>query len=221
MGKLFYNTANPLLRNTLSQLMTAPLFNPFRLVGGTALSLQLGHRISVDIDLFTDVGYGTIDFELFETYLREKFSYFDTISNVPVALGKTYYIGTNEENIIKLDLYYTDPFIENYKLTDGIRLATINEILAMKMDVIYRGGRKKDFWDIHELIEDFSLQQMIELHRKRYPYNHNAELLLEKFTDFNRADEDFEPECLKGKYWELIKLDIIELVERYNANLAE
>jgi hypothetical protein len=45
--------------------------------------------------------------------------------------------------------------------------------------------------------------------------------LIDKFTDFCRADEDFEPECLRGKYWELIKLDIIELVEQYNVSGTE
>jgi hypothetical protein len=210
MDKLFYNTTNPLLLDILKHLMAVPEFNVFRLVGCTALSLYLGHRISVDIDLFTDVGYGSLDFDLIEKYLREKFFYFATLSNIPVALGKTYYIGTNKENSIKLDLYYTDPFIENYKLTDGIRLATVNEILAMKMDVISRGGRKKDFWDVHELIGEYTLQKMVDLHRKRYPYSHDPGLLHSKITDFGQADEDFNPVCLKGKYWEIVKLDLLE-----------
>lgn len=60
---LYYNTVNPLLRNALELIMQAEIFNDFRLVGGTSLSLQLGHRISVDLDLFTDVSYDSIDFE--------------------------------------------------------------------------------------------------------------------------------------------------------------
>lgn len=53
-GKLYKNTATELLLEVLYEIMECPHFNPFRLVGGTALSLQRGHRISVDIDLFTD-----------------------------------------------------------------------------------------------------------------------------------------------------------------------
>lgn len=214
MGKLFYNTTSPLLINTLSQLMSEPLFNPFRLVGGTALSLQLGHRISVDIDLFTDVDYDSLDFDLFDKYLRKKFSYFDTTSVVPVAFGKTYYIGEDEVNNIKLDIYYTDTFIETFKLTNGIRLATINEILSMKMDIINRGGRKKDFWDVHEFIEDYTLPELFDLHKRRHPFTHNANHLIEKFIDFSSADEDFEPQCLRGKYWEIIKLDLLDFVNK-------
>lgn len=50
---LYYNTVNELLKQILLTLMSAEVFAPFRLVGGTALSLQLGHRMSIDIDLFT------------------------------------------------------------------------------------------------------------------------------------------------------------------------
>lgn len=59
---LYYNTVNDLLRDTLLTLMKADVFSTFRLVGGTALSLHLGHRESVDIDLFSDVPYGSLDF---------------------------------------------------------------------------------------------------------------------------------------------------------------
>ncbi len=59
---MYYNTINDLLKNTLIMLMESSGFESFRLVGGTALSLQLGHRLSIDIDLFSDGPYGSIDF---------------------------------------------------------------------------------------------------------------------------------------------------------------
>ena len=59
---LFYNTVTPLLKSVLDTLMAEPLFSPFRLVGGTNLSLRLGHRLSVDIDLFTDAVYRSLDY---------------------------------------------------------------------------------------------------------------------------------------------------------------
>ena len=54
MKKLYWNTVAPILKEVLQDCIDEPIFKPFRLVGGTALSLQLGHRMSVDIDLFTD-----------------------------------------------------------------------------------------------------------------------------------------------------------------------
>ena len=61
--KLFYETVSPLLKSILELLMKEDIFKVFRLVGGTALSLQLGHRKSVDIDLFTEAEYGSVDFD--------------------------------------------------------------------------------------------------------------------------------------------------------------
>jgi hypothetical protein len=112
-------------------------------------------------------------------------------------------------------LFYTDPFIDQEVIVDNIRMATVEEIIAMKLDVVARMGRKKDFWDIHELKYDYSIAEMFALHEKRYPYTHDRALLINNFTDFSKADDDFEPDCLLGKHWELIKLDIIE----YSANL--
>jgi hypothetical protein len=127
---------------------------------------------------------------------------------------KSYFIGKSKTDCIKLDIYYTDKFIDPPLIYDSIRMATISEIIAMKLEVILRGGRKKDFWDIHELIENYSPEEMFDLHKKRYPLNHNKIELKNKFTDFANANNDFNPECLKGKHWELIQLDLEEFIEK-------
>lgn len=209
---LYYNTVNNILNSTLHKIMNEEVFSEFRLVGGTSLSLQLGHRISVDIDLFTDAEYGSIDFKKIENYLNNNFPFVEYFSDVPVAFGKSYQIGKNRNESVKLDIFYTDNFIKDFISVDEIRLATIEEIVAMKLDVIQRGGRKKDFWDIHELFEKFTFREMLSLHKQRYPYTHDEDLLIENFTNFSIADEDFEPICLRGKYWEFIKDDLIIFV---------
>lgn len=58
---LHYETVSPLLKETLQKLVNSPIFKDFTLIGGTCLSLQLGHRRSIDIDLFTDIDYGTMN----------------------------------------------------------------------------------------------------------------------------------------------------------------
>jgi hypothetical protein len=63
-------------------------------------------------------------------------------------------------------------------------MATIEEIIAIKVDVIQRGGRRKDFWDLHGLLESYSINQMIELHEQRYPYNHDKEKNYSKLYTF-------------------------------------
>ncbi|MBK9509842.1 MAG: nucleotidyl transferase AbiEii/AbiGii toxin family protein [Cytophagaceae bacterium] len=212
---LYFNTINDLLKEVLLKLMNAPEFNEFRLVGGTALSLQIGHRISVDIDLFSDSEYGSIDFGSIENYLKSNFEYFDSFSTAQSGFGKSYIVGKDRQNAIKLDVYYSDTFIQDAKVEGDIRLATVSEIVAMKIDVVQRGGRKKDFWDIHELFSNFSLTEMLDLHKRRYPYSHDKNLIIKNLVSFDSADFDFEPICLKGKYWQFIKEDIEEIVGRY------
>jgi hypothetical protein len=209
---LYFNTVNELLKSSLLKLMAAKEFSKFRLVGGTALSLQIGHRESIDIDLFSDVEYGTLNFNEIEDFLKNNFDYVDFL-DVPPAMGKAYFIGENKDNTIKLDVFYTDTYIQPFVEEDGIRMATIEEIIAMKVDVIQRGGRKKDFWDVHDLLDSHSITQMIDLHEQRYPYTHNKDLIIKNFTNFNQADDDFDPICYKGKYWEFIKEDFEVLLK--------
>lgn len=208
---LYYTTVNDLLKNSLIKLMQSDVFNAFRLVGGTALSLQIGHRESIDIDLFSDSVYGSLDFNAIKNYLKENFDYVDFLDTIP-AMGTSYFIGENKENTVKLDVYYTDTYIQPPIEVDGIRMATIEEIIAMKIDVVQRGGRKKDFWDLHDLLQSYTISQMLDLHQQRYPYSHDRELIIQNFTSFQQADDDFNPICLKGKYWEFIKEDFEEII---------
>lgn len=211
---LYYNTVTPLLKSSLEILMNSREFSLFKLVGGTALSLQLGHRMSIDIDLFTDADYGSIDFKNLEKFLENNFPFLDEFSNI-TSIGKSYVIGENSIETIKLDVYYTDSFIKPEIVKNTIRMASLEDITAMKLEVVQNLGRKKDFWDLHELLEHFSIQTMLELHQKRYPYSHDKDLIVNNFTNFALADEQFDVICLKGKYWELIKLDIEQHIQNY------
>lgn len=205
---LYWNTVTPFLRTALTRMMNDVLFQPFRLVGGTSLSLQLGHRISVDIDLFTDLSYGSVDFNAIDNFLRSSFPYVSAPLTGVIGMGRSYMVGDNENESVKLDLYYTEPFIQPELVVAPHRLATLEEIIAMKIDIVQRGARKKDFWDLHELLDQYSPSQMIALHKARHPYTHEAEKIRKNLTDFTTADDDFDPKCLKGKHWELIKLDL-------------
>lgn len=213
-NSLFYKTVTPLLLSVLKTLMAAKEFDEFRLVGGTGLSLYRGHRESVDIDLFTDAPYDSIDFSKLDSFLRANYPYVDTSNDDIIGFGKSYFVGESQDNSIKLDIFYTDEFIDAALVIDNIRLASVEEIIAMKLEVIQRGGRKKDFWDIHELMDEYSIDKMFSLHEKRYPYGHDKVLLKKNFVQFESADGDFDPVCLREKHWELIKVDMIDFVKK-------
>lgn len=92
-------------------------------------------------------------------------------------------------------------------------MASIEDIITMKLEVLGNGGRKKDFWDLHALHENYSIQQMIDLHQERYPYSHSQQELRAAFINFDIAEDDFDPICLLGKHWPLIKLDFAQWLD--------
>lgn len=212
--KLKTNTVSQELLEVLRLLNKSNLFDDFVLVGGTALSLYYGHRLSVDIDLFTDAIYGSIDFKKIDLFLKSNFKYCEFIKSDVVGIGKSYYVGNKKSTLIKLDIYYTDNFIEKYNLIEGIKIASLKDLAAMKLEVITITKRKKDFWDLNELLKHFTLKELLHFHKQRYP-SHKAKEIINSFSKINQADDDFDPICLKGNYWELIKYDLLEIIENH------
>lgn len=88
-------------------------------------------------------------------------------------------------------------------------MATEAEIGAMKLDVISRGGRRKDFWDLVEIFEDYSLGHLLKVYEQKYPY-HDLEDVKKGLTDFTKAEEVPDPICLRRRTWELVKKRIME-----------
>lgn len=198
--KIYRNTVSDLLWKILNKLMSFEELNTYRLVGGTSLSLLLGHRVSVDIDLFTDSEYDSVDFNQLNKLFLKSFDCVNIGYGGNEGFGKSYYIGTKENDAIKVDLFYTDPFILPILEIENIRLSQLGEIVAMKLEIIGHNGRKKDFWDIHELMNHFTWTEMLEFYLKRYSYSSSPEEIIKKLTDFNNADIDPEPICLKKKH---------------------
>lgn len=87
-------------------------------------------------------------------------------------MGTSYFTGNSTSELVKVDIYYTDPFIRSITEEDGIRMAREEEIIAMKLDVVGHGGRKKDFWDLHLVHDRYSISTMIQLYHERYPYSY-------------------------------------------------
>ena len=213
--KLHYQTVKPILKSTLERLMQIEEFSPFRLVGGTSLSLRYGHRMSDDIDLFTDAEYRSIDFHKLQDILRQEFPFCKGECGDLVGFGTSYLVGNSKEESVKLDLFYTDTFIRPIEQHDSIRMAAVDDIVAMKMEVIANGGRKKDFWDLHMLHSSYSLEDMLFQYEARYPYGASREECLKGLTNFAVADGDPDPTCLEDKIWQFIKLDFTDWITQF------
>lgn len=214
LNALHKNTVSDNLWVSLNKLMKMEELKNFRLVGGTSLSLQIGHRMSVDIDLFTDAAYDSINFDRIDMVMCSIFPVVEMGYGGNNSMGKSYFIGTSKSDLVKLDIFYTDSFVFPLLIEQDIRFARLEEIAAMKLEVISNNGRKKDFWDLHELMNHFSFNQMIEFYEKRHPYGLSKKEIITQLTFFDNANEDFDPICLRNKYWEIIKLDIEEAVKR-------
>ena len=154
MSKFYWNTTLPILQEVLNRIKAEAAFAPFRLVGGTSLSLQLGHRMSDDIDLFTDHPYGSIDFDGIDKYLRGSFSYVTPQSPGPIGMGHSYMVGNSGGQAVKLDLYYTDAFVQQPIVINGLKMATVEEIapgLAKLRSALNSRGRlfPREQWRLH------------------------------------------------------------------------
>lgn len=144
----------------LKRLMQEPLFAETRLVGGTSLALQLGHRKSTDLDFFS---VGVPDIESIVSLLTDKYGY--VAQNIFAKSTIGYIEG------IKIDvIFHPFQWLEVPLVEGDVRLAGLADIAAMKMHAIANSGqRPKDFVDIAYLSRFFSYNQIKELALKKYP----------------------------------------------------
>ena len=215
--KLFYETVSDSLLSILRKLMSSDVFKDFRLVGGTALALQRRHRRSVDIDLFTDMDYANMPLTAMREFLEKEFPiHKGTESMIMPANGYHIFLSEGNEPPVKVDFFYTEPFIFPAIEKDGLRIADQREIAAMKLGVIGNQiYRQKDFWDIHEMLENYSLSEMIQWALERDPYSITRDDII---TGFRQVDQVQESSMgivsLKPlSYWELKVLDLMEEVK--------
>lgn len=210
--KLFYETISPDLHKYLKRLMGCRAFNDFYLVGGTALSLQLGHRISVDIDLFTPINYGNVNTSSISLCLRKLFPIAKNIESLEERqMVYSIFIGDTENTIVKLDLCYDERPIFPVLEVDGIRLLSDKDIAAMKLLAVVTGSRRKDYWDIYELLDKYELKDMIGWCLRRNPYTIEASEILSSLKNVWNVRESFDVVDFKNRNWTIIA-DYIESV---------
>ena len=203
---LSYQTIKPDTLELLKRLMAEPLFSQTRLVGGTALALQLGHRSSIDLNLF-----GTIeeDTEL-TTEVLERIG--STIPGKCSARIKTYHVCGVKTDFVGYDRY---PWIDSPVLEDGLRLASPKDIAAMKVNAIQGRGTRKDFVDMYFLIQNYGLNQVMQFYKAKYPEYSEYRAML-SLTYFEDAEQNPMPEMFVDVSWEEMKQDILKAVEVYN-----
>ena len=198
---LYRSTVSKSTFKLLEDLQSIEEFSKLRLVGGTALALLIGHRISVDLDLF-----GDIDFD------SQLFSGFDKVQ----AIKKSKNINIFEINNVKVDIVnYAYPWLDNELQIDGIRLAGLKDIAAMKIAAVTGRGSKKDFVDLYFLLREFSFNEIVSFYEQKYA-DASIYLALKSLVYFDDADKDPPLNMLKDIAWQDVKDRIRKEVINYS-----
>ena len=199
-------TVYPETLGFLKALMQEPLINDFYLVGGTALSLQIGHRISVDIDLFTNEPFDSI---FLAAELKQKYNFKENQNRDYFIQGQ---MDGVKIDILKYPYKPLNPIVE----VENVRMVVAADIASMKMAAITNRGRKRDFIDLFFLLKQFSLKQIIEWYQQKY----DAEIfmLLQSLVYFDDADGDIDLNMIEKINWENVKNKIVTEVKLYLKN---
>ncbi|MEO8085349.1 MAG: nucleotidyl transferase AbiEii/AbiGii toxin family protein [Bacteroidota bacterium] len=185
--------------NALKELFKIPAIKEnFALAGGTSLALQLGHRQSIDLDIFTPQSFSPREIELLIT--ADSSLRFDFVNSNKSMLFC--YV-----NKIKCDfIYEPSKLIKSFAEYDSVNYFSIEDIAAMKMHTICGRGKRKDFFDIYVLIENYGWKTLLEWFTKKYDSN-QLYFLWRSIFYFKDADEDAPIRGLApySKSWEEIK----------------
>ena len=200
---LHYEAINKVSLDVLKKLMQLNALIDFYLVGGTALALQLGHRFSIDLDLFTGKDFTAIE--------------------LTVPLEKLYPLKITGQHHNTLNLYIEDVKVDimsfNYPLLrpiqkdDGIRFMGMEDIGSMKLSAIAQRGSKKDFFDLFFLLKEFNLEEMFRNFQKKFP---GTDLfhITKSLIYFDDADPEPDPVLVRKISWVEVKKEMARIVRK-------
>ena len=193
---LHTTTVYPKTLGLLKKLMLLPALEGFNLAGGTALALQIGHRISVDLDFFGDVDFDSIDI-------------LDSIRDVATTtsiINQSRAILILNSDGIKIDFVrYRYPLLNPVNRLEGIRLLSILDIGAMKLAAITNRGRQRDFFDLFFILRLLPLHDLLDAYNAKY--SDGSEFLVRKsIIYFEDAEEDDLPAVFDATVtWAMVK----------------
>lgn len=199
---LYYNTLQQSTLELLKNIQKIPIFKDCRLVGGTSLALQLGHRKSIDLDFFGSITASPLE-------IQSELSQTGNLQIIQESKFIFQYIIDN----VKVDFVnYPYPWLSDAILEDDIILADKTDIAAMKLSAITNRGTKKDFIDLYELLNHFTLSQILDFYSKKYS-NGIPFMTIKSLTYFEDAESDPMPFMMNSVTWDKVKTKILHEVQ--------
>ncbi len=197
---LQYDAIPTAVADLLHRLKNRPALTNFALGGGTSLALRRGHRISVDLDFFTEDEFPPN--ELFSALSLENATVLSSSKN---SL-------TINANGVKVDLLrHAFRELAPIDKIEGVSLISQPDLAAMKLNAIANRGSKKDFYDLVELMKDFQLSEMIRFFSKKYPTT-DPFVVIRSLAWFEDADAEPDPVALVDQSWPDIKDCVLKSV---------
>ncbi len=165
---MLHKSPNIILPQTLELLLNLqadPQLSQYFLVGGTSLALQIGHRLSIDLDLFSVTPF---EVEPLQNYLIGKYNFELDKLGINTLIGSISGIKTDF-------ITHAYPIVKPLLLEENLRLASLTDIAAMKLNAIsHSGQRLKDFVDVYYLLEIMPLSLMLDAYEAKYPHSNPA-----------------------------------------------
>ena len=187
----------------LKRLQALPALHGLRLVGGTALALQIGHRISVDLDLFGAIESSQIDLMDGLRHVTDSMKVIQESRNIHIYLL----------NEIKVDIVnYSYRWLKDPVQEDGLLLASKEDIAAMKIVAVVGRGTKKDFIGMAFLLDYYPLKDIMSMYKEKYP-EASIFTVMKSLTFFQDAENDTMPDMLVPVSWKACKDKLISAVK--------
>ena len=191
---LSYHTVEPHTLELLKRLSGKDFLSESRLVGGTALALQYGHRMSVDLDFFGKIETDNID-------IKEQLQDVGKLSVIKESRNINVFVIDG----VKVDfINYPYQWIDEAVVDETVLLASPRDIAAMKVNAIEGRGSKKDFIDLYFLLQHYSIQDILGFYAKKYP-EYSIFRALMSLTYFEDAESQFMPKMFTNVSWEDVK----------------
>jgi hypothetical protein len=206
---LYFETIDPNTLDLLREIQSNPCFAGTRLVGGTALALQIGHRKSIDLDFFGQIEVTPIE-------LQQELRTYGSVS----IRSTSSRIQSLKVRDVQVDVVrYDYPWLEEPVIAEGLKLASCRDIAAMKLSAITNRGTKKDFVDLAFLLETFTLPDMLAFYSQKYSDGLSFPVL-KSLIFFDDAEEDPTPHMLRPFDWIAAKQRISEAVSTVSTTFA-
>lgn len=190
----------------------------FYLAGGTALALYFGHRTSKDLDFYTNKHFNSL--KLVDDFKRV---FKKDLGDKPKMAKDTLWMKIRNTDLSFF--YYPYSLIRPLAPYETIKLASIEDIIAMKVEAIISRGAKRDFVDIYFAIKKYGLKKVLDLFGKKYPYASNKYACLTALTYFEEAEKKEQGRkrvyIYSGITWPVIKKYLINEVKKYQLSLIK